>query len=192
MNYNEFGNNKTKTNNIIKGTIGVILTLIIVLILFLIFKKFTKKDNQIENQKQSYNVTIKANGTKTKEEILTCYTLTNTCQVNLPEIIRPNWQIIGWAKEENSHELDYTPGETITISENITLYAITVKNVTISLIDKEEEKLSCGIYNTNNNCMITLPNKGKGWTKELNGTKPEYMPGEKILVNEYIRLYYVK
>lgn len=196
MNYNEFGNTneKRKIKNVIWGTLGVVGTLIVFVTIFLLVSKYMKKDNEVDKEKNTYTVTIKNNGANVKDTTLSCYSFTTSCQINLPIITRSGWQIIGWATSEKAKELEYTSGEVITISENITLYAITAKSVSISLVDRQEgeEKLSCGMYNTENKCTINLPNKGKGWNEDINGTEPTYLPGQKLEVSEYKRLYYIK
>ena len=106
MNYNEFENKKEKTKikNIIVGTISVIITLIMVIAIFLLVAKYMKKDNEVDKPKNEYTVTIKSNGSNTKETTLSCYSYKESCQINLPAIIRNDWQIIGWAENENAKQ----------------------------------------------------------------------------------------
>lgn len=194
MNNNEFGvgAEKRKTRNVVIGTVSVILVLIVSIIIFLIISKYMKKDEETKG-KISYEVIIKSNGADMKDITLGCYSYVESCQINLPIITRENWQIIGFSKDANGREAEYTSGEVINVSSNMTLYAITVKSVSISLVNGENETtLSCGIYNTETNCDITLPNNGKGWNEEINSQETIYLPGEKISINNYKRLYYIK
>lgn len=137
------------------------------------------KDSDFNSKKQ-YSVRLYKNGsTNISSDFLKCTTNNNHCNVTLPTIERENSNILGWSKDKESKTAEYKPGEKISLENNITLYAITQKELTASFnknganhISSNKEK--CTLYNDDEYCYIKTPNiiydNGKiiGWNTEKN------------------------
>lgn len=98
---------------------------------------------------------------------LSCYIYNSDkkCQINVPNVNTNNKELAGWSKIKNGKDIVYS-GSVINVSENITLYPVVKKTITInfhkngaSYIDYESK--TCDIYNGNTSCNIVIPNVDK-------------------------------
>ena len=84
--------------------------------------------------------------------------LPDECGITLPTITRDGWTILGWSDDANSKSATYTQEQIINLHDDIDLYAITSKKVTLS-------------YNVNSTTSTTADNlTSKGETKTIYNT----------------------
>ncbi|MBQ7157841.1 MAG: InlB B-repeat-containing protein, partial [Treponema sp.] len=88
----------------------------------------------------TYTVTFKANGGSltTTTQTITGETTTGSLATALLSgnelgASRTGYKLKGWANDENVNEITYTDGKSITISENLTLYAVWDKIITYTV-----------------------------------------------------------
>ena len=115
----------------------------------------------------TYYATFNLNGaTSTSSNKLSCTAgyayngdeLPDECSITLPTITRSGWTIIGWSENSSSHTATYSQGQKITLHDDIDLFAITSKNVTLK-------------YNTNSSTTVTTDNlTSKTETKTIYNT----------------------
>ena len=146
------------------------------------------------NSRNSYSVTYDLNGatsytvggsTYTSSNKFTCNAdyayngddLPDECGITLPTIARSGWTVHGWSEDSNKESADYNQGEILTLHEDITLFAITSKKITLSyntnsttttsdnLTSKKETKT---IYNTSGT-MFNIPSYDNGKVCRSNG-----------------------
>ena len=175
-----------------KIKIILILIMIIFVIIILIFLNNTKSNKTLKE----YKVTIKSNGSNIKDTVLSCTTKDNFCKVNLPEIKREGYEIIGFSTKRNDTKKEYSSKEKIKINNDIILYAITKRKAEVTLIDKNDKNiLSCDIYNEAEKCKVKLPNKEdisfRGWNNQASEKMIKYKPNEEVNISNDITLYSV-
>lgn len=175
-----------------KIKIILILIMIIFVIIMLIFLNNTKSNKTLKE----YTVTIKSNGSNIKDTVLSCTTKDNFCKVNLPEIKREGYEIIGFSTKRNDTKKEYSSKEKIKINNDIILYAITKRKAEVTLIDKNDKNiLSCDIYNEAEKCKVKLPNKEdisfRGWNNQASEKMIKYKPNEEVNISNDITLYSV-
>ena len=173
-----------------KIKIILILIMIIFVIIMLIFLNNTKSNKTLKE----YKVTIKSNGSNIKDTVLSCTTKDNFCKVNLPEIKREGYEIIGFSTKRNGTKKEYSSKEKIKINNDIILYAITKRKAEVTLIDKNDKNiLSCDIYNEAEKCKVKLPNKEdisfRGWNNQASEKMIKYKPNEEVNISNDITLY---
>lgn len=156
--------------------------------------------NNQKNDKKIFYLTLNGNGITDFTETLSCTTKSNSCKIKLPNIKRENWTFKGWAIDRNSKKEDYLAKDKITLTSNLTLYAITTKDLTLSIVNEENKNpdiLSCTVYNLENDCVITLPNidcnknKVRGWSDNKDKNDLLYTSNQEITINENKTLYEV-
>ena len=145
------------------------------------------------NNKKIFYLTLNGNGITDFTETLSCTTKSNSCKIKLPNIKRENWTFKGWAIDKNSKKEDYLAKDKITLTSDLTLYAITTKDLTLSIVNEENKNpdiLSCTVYNLENDCVITLPNidsnknKVRGWSDNKDKNDLLYTSNQEITINE--------
>lgn len=127
-----------------------IIAFFIVIGIILLFS--LKNDEIVNNKKTIYYVTLKGKGFDVNQT-LSCFTYSNKCKVKLPLINRTNYELVGWSKNDLLNP-EYLVNESIEIDNNIELYAITRKKLTLLA---GEEEISCYIYNDESSCKVKLP-----------------------------------
>ncbi len=96
--------------------------------LYAIVRKITSSNKEIV-------VTLNKNGAqsigKTK---VSCETSGSSCNVTLPNITaKSGYEVVGWAENPESSNATYKANQTITVTQNKTLYAITKKKPSITM-----------------------------------------------------------
>lgn len=205
-NLNNYTNKSSKKNTIKFYLILLSIIFLSALIFFTIkinLKQNTSNEtssNSEKNTKKTFYLTLNGNGITNDIETLSCTTKSNSCKIKLPTIERENWTFKGWSKDKNSKTEEYLPKEKITLTSDLTLYAITTKNLTLSIINEENnnsDTLSCTVYNLENDCIITLPNidsiktKVRGWSNNKDKNDLLYTSNQEITINENTTLYEV-
>ena len=146
------------------------------------------------NSRNSYSVTYDLNGATsytiggswyTSSNRFTCYAdyayngddLPDECGITLPTITRSGWTVHGWSENSNNESATYSQGQVLTLHDDIDLFAITSKSITLSyntnstttttdnLTNKRETKV---IYNTNGT-MFNIPSYDNGKVCRSNG-----------------------
>ncbi len=183
---------KIKRIKTISYILASLLGLFIIFVLFLVYK-----NNQINNENTMiYTANLDKNGTNLNIDSLSCSTKRKSCTITLPSFLKNEWDIVGWSKNKNSQKADYKTNEKIKLSNNITLYAITRKKLTINIIneDNSNKEMSCYIYNNEKNCNIILPDAStmkdnfRGYSLSLDG-EIKYLPGDLVLLEHNETLY---
>ena len=120
------------------------------------------KDSDFNTKKQ-YSATFYTNGsTSISNNFSSCTANNNQCTITLPTIERDGAEIIGWSSNKNSETADYQPGEKIVLEKDITLYAITKKEITADFVKNGSDSISstketCTLFNDDKYCSITTP-----------------------------------
>ena len=141
---------------------------------------------------------------------LSCTTSSDSCSIVLPNItVKSGYSLLGWYTASTGGEKIGDVGSSYTISNDITLYAVTkMANVNVDEDDviytvifndgdnsaSSADKLSCTYVN--NTCVITLPNiivnsdyTVLGWYTTVDGGRKVGNPGDSYNVEGNITLY---
>ena len=118
--------------------------------------------------RKTFTVTFDRNGSDyLTYKKLSClaYNTENSCDVVLPSIATEH-TALGWGITSDSKSANYSQGTKISLTKDLTLYAITKKTFTATFVKDgldylESEKLSCVAYNTEKSCSIVLPRFNK-------------------------------
>ena len=119
--------------------------------------------------KKTLTLKLEKNGADSishSEKTCSIYNTQTSCNITLPTITRSGWSILGWGTNKNATTATSKAGENVSISSNITYYAITKKVNTAIFSNQgldylEKSSLSCVIYNQTKSCNITLPKFNK-------------------------------
>ena len=151
---------------------------------------------------KTYKANFVANGTIISATELECTTSDESCFITAPTISKDGYNILGWSKIKNSTTAEYSIGESIVLTSDITLYAIVeeiinTKKYTSVFVSPgsnvEIQSLSCNT--TKEKCMIVTPMSVKngykflGWSTQENSSSVTYKGNEKIYINQNLKLY---
>ncbi len=107
--------------------------------------------------------TFSGNGAAVKEEKESCYiyNTADSCKIKTPQIVRNGWQVLGFSDSKDSTEVIYEQSKEIEIDNDINLYAVTGKKVTVNFNGNgaiiSDSENSCYMYNTSDSCRIKTP-----------------------------------
>lgn len=145
-----------------------------------------------------YAVTYIENGSVIESSFTSCTMNNNSCVVTTPNITRENSEIIGWSTKKDSKTAEYKAGTQISVTKDMTLYAITKKNINVVFdpngTNGEMVTKTCSVYNTNT-CYVDVPEikytAGKiiGWNINKKSTSALVSSNTKIEVNDDITYY---
>ena len=122
------------------------------------------------NNKNKITINYIGNGANVSKTSDTCYEA--SCTLTLPNITREGYEILGYSTSNKYTFAQYKVGETITINQNMNLYAITRKKLYATFLNDNKVTITkpnnyeyinnsvrtyCTIYNTLNSCYITAP-----------------------------------
>ncbi len=153
---------------------------------------------------KGFTATFIENGAALGEEdkIQTCFTTEDTCSILLPNILSSDKTIIGWGNNPNDVTALYRPGERVSIGKDETFYALTKKNINVTIYGngafRDTKYLSCSTYNTSSSCSITLPDleddfyTTRGYAQTSSADTILYRENETILVDHSFSLYAVR
>lgn len=154
-------------NNKISKILICFLIIICCALLYVLLKDDTLflGDNNTEDV---HTVYLKRNGASSieKTSISCSYTTTNNkCFVTLPKIEKKDGVVLGWSNG-NKESIDYKIGDTIELSTDLVLYAVTYKELNLKIDSKdidylEENNISCKVFNDNDSCSVKIPNFNK-------------------------------
>lgn len=142
-------------------------------------------------------------------EKCTYYNNENGCSITAPDISRSNWNVVGWHTNKNSTSALAKENSEMTIKNDATYYAITYKEVTVTIEKNNADSLGgcqektstgcisrCKIYNQNTSCDVRLPyiyskgNEVQYFSTSSNpSTKSGYTPALPITVKSNVKVY---
>lgn len=165
-------------------------------------------------EEKEFTLTFNINGgTGETPPSVTKKSTESTCTIeNLPgadNFSKEGYDFLGWSTDRGATEAEYSPAESITISGNVTLYAVwTTAEVSYTVtFDKENATGEAPEPQTitgkpNEELKITLPEKGnlerenrdfQGWStlkgSEQNADMKVYKPGEEFVLTGDVTFY---
>ena len=163
-------------------------------------------DSSVKPVTQKYTATFDKNGADIIEKTsISCETTGSSCTIKMPTITINDGTVIGWAESKDATVAKYKVSETVILTGNKKLYAITRKalkatfnkNGATQIGTKNETTLEkiCYVYNLGTNCQITTPiitrTSGTivGWSTDSNGKESKYNAGAKMTLTNNINLY---
>ena len=184
-------------------TLCIIATILISIGLAITLKEFIENENQynVADDVNYYKVTFNLNGaTRIDHKMVHCRVSNNGCKVTLPIAERVDGFIIGYSDNKDDIDAKYKPGETITIEQDISLYAISYKTNTLEIVNTgvdylEKDKLQCRMYNEEKTCHVTLPQfnkvgyENKGYSSNTESTIGFIYPGDNFEMSRDSKLY---
>ena len=138
----------------------------------------------VADDQSFYKVEFNLNGASMIEhKSVKCKISVDSCSVTLPKASRDGGIILGYSENKDDIEATYKVGETITLNNNISLYAISYKQLTLT-IDKrdvdyiEKDELSCYAYNETKTCKVVIPGYNKnGYENKGYSTNQDSLTG---------------
>ena len=117
------------------------------------------------------------NGAEVGASSRACETTGSSCPIQTPTISRQGYEIIGWSSRPGSRTAEYSINQQITLSSNITLYAITKATFSATFLSQDPDHatvssptVSCEVFNEDTSCQImtaalymTEGYSGLGW-----------------------------
>lgn len=142
-------------------------------------------------------------------EKCTYYNNENGCSILTPDIERSSWNIVGWHTNKNASSALAKKNSEMIIKDDSTYYAITYKEVKVTIEKNNADSLGncqettstgcisrCKIYNLNTSCNVNLPyiySKGNEVqyfsTTSDPSTKSGYSPALPITVKGNVKVY---
>lgn len=133
-------------------------------------------------------------------------TVLNGTKVKLPSVPElTGYTCLGWSTKKNASSASYKAGQTITVTKNMTLYAVRKKLTSYSVTFNNNSGTSTSkVYTSLNKKVykgdyITLPSVpaasgyvNLGWTTTKKGTTATYKEGSKIKVTKNMKFYAVR
>jgi len=158
------------------------------------------------------NAYFKPNGVdsiSSTSEKCTYYNDENGCIITTPDILRDDWTVVGWHTNQNSTTALTKENSELSIKNTTTYYAITYKELSVTLEKNNADSLetcqkqtstgcisSCKIYNQNTSCKVNLPyiySKGNEVqyysTSSDPSTKSGYTPVLPLTIKGNVKLY---
>ena len=180
-----------------------IVVAIIIVSLIIIYTFIFHKDSNVVNQDEvlKYNIVFDLNGADNVEyNRISCTVSEEGCQVVLPTARRENGRVLGYSINPNDKEPKYLIGEKLSLSGNMHLYVISLKEnnliIEASNLDYvEKNRLSCIVYNKEESCMVTIPPFNKiGYELRGYSTSPSSLSGfvfpyEKYKISKDVIIY---
>ena len=169
--------------------IGVVIVLGIIIYRYITFKAHT--------------ITFHLNGaTEITKNRIKCKKSISGCVITLPNVERTDGTVIGYSLNKDDIEAKYQPGDKVLIDKNQDLYAISYRDIVITIENNsvdylEKNKINCMAYNENTSCKMTMPmfNK-KGYQLEGYSTKTQvasalnnYFQGQEYEFDHNMTLY---
>lgn len=152
---------------------------------------------------EKHTITFNLNGaSQIDSPKLTCELSIYGCIIRLPNGTRENGKVIGYSNNKDDLEAKYQVGDEVLIHKDEILYAISYKDITITISQNdvdylEKNSVNCLAYNENTSCKIKLPNfnkqgyqlAGYSQNKELTTTLNSYFQNEEYMFNDSMTLY---
>ncbi len=152
---------------------------------------------------KSFTALFVGNGSKTEVSSRTCETNGDSCIIIAPDITRENYEVIGWSTNQNSTSAEIVQGQQISLSGNMTYYAISKRSVSAKFLIQDQKAtkdkdrtLECTMFNQQPSCLIATPPidanekyASIGWSQEKNSNEAP-VEGDTIIELEDDATYY--
>lgn len=112
-----------------------------------------------------------------------------TCTINLPSetLSHDDWTFLGWSTSESSTTADYMPGDSVWLSNNLTLYAVWEKQIALDYSTEYGETPTsgtCTIHPTEESCDFTVASiedvEGYTFNSWMGSDGMTYYPGDTV------------
>lgn len=153
-----------------------------------------------ENVLFTHSIQFHSNGANQDASFsLSCSSFKKDCSIVLPHI-SSNREFLGWSSNANSTTPNYSAGDSITISSNQTLYAISRKTFSATILGNgafsDTQILTCSSYNRDFSCSLSLPSIPKDFYTRvgygLQDSKIDYENASFIPLSHDITLYPIR
>ena len=153
---------------------------------------------------KTYTITFdKNNASSIGNTSLSCTTTGNSCSITMPTITAPSgYKVLGWSTSKTATSASYLVGDTHSIQNDMTLYAViekTMKTVTITFDKNTASSIgkttaSCNTYS--DSCSIEIPSitpntgySAVGFSTSKTATSASYNVGVSYEFSENMTLY---
>lgn len=189
-------------NKKVNNMIALVLLIVGIITLIVIFKnqfKTDNKNNDIKEDKKVVYAYFDKNGADSISSVRESCILSNgTCEITLPKI-NTTGVSLGWGNI-NSEKALYEENSKLKISKDITLYAITYKEFSISIVKDNVDtidtaKLSCKAYNGRTGCVVDIPNyntqgyETRGYSLFKDSLTGTIYPSKNYVITKSMTLY---
>jgi len=151
---------------------------------------------------KTFSIKFDSNGASSiSDSIKSCSTTSSSCEITLPSIFSDK-AVVGWSNDANATNSIYKANETISVSSDLTLYAITQKSYTVLINGngafKGTQSIGCTIYNKQTSCNVVLPSIPKdyytvvGYNQDGNSDAIVYSEGQSLSLMQNLTLYVVR
>ncbi len=173
-------------NKKIVHVLFIIAAILIIVGLGLTLKDMMDKEDMLNvaDDPNYYKAVFSLNGASMIEhKSVRCKIVDGKCSVTLPGASRDGGTILGYSDNKNDKEAKYKTGETITLGDSMTLYAISYRTHTLKIekngVDYlEKRELTCNAYNEDRTCFVTIPGFNKvGYENKGYSTSPASATG---------------
>ena len=165
--------------------------------------KLTKNTTLYAITSKKLTATFNKNGATTIGTTSTSCEMYNdqtSCSITTPTITKSGWTIVGWNSSKDSKSASVKVKESLKLTSNKTLYAITSKNITATFNKNGATSVgttstSCQIYNTETDCSIKMPTISRtggssiGWNTDKDAKTSNLAPGTTTVLNNDITYY---
>ncbi len=163
--------------------------------------QITETNLKDPNEKEFVAIFNENGANKITTNELKCTTNKTSCTVKAPSITRNGYVVLGWSENNTDKKANVKVGDTITLTKDKKLYAITYKNQKVIFNKGQADsiganQLSCNVYNSETSCNVTAPKiirkgyNGAGWSKNKEAKGIEVNQNEKITVSKANEAYY--
>ena len=163
--------------------------------------QITETNLKDPNEKEFVAIFNENGADKLTTNELRCTTNKTSCTVKAPSITRNGYVVLGWSENNTDKKANVKVGDTITLTKDKKLYAITYKNQKVIFNKGQADsiganQLSCNIYNNETSCKVIAPKiirkgyNGAGWSKNKEAKGIEVNQNEKITVSKANEAYY--
>ena len=164
---------------------------IFIIIILMLFGNIRVYSKEINSSIDGYSVTINGNGASVSHSVLRC--ASDNCTVTLPKPLRNGYIIDGYSKSKYSHKVDYKVNQKINVKNNMILYVVSHKNITVTY-NANHSKLTfyaqkCSIYNKETSCIVKTPKIIRNGYESLGFSSDIYAYEGEVKENQNINVY---
>ena len=184
-------------------TLCITATILIITGLALTLKQLMEEEDMLNvaDEPGYYRISFNLNGSNMIEyKSLRCKSKDGSCSLTLPNATRNNGVVLGYSDNKNDLEAKYKIGDTITLTNNINLYAISYSQYELNIekngVDSlDKSSVSCKAYNGNRTCKVIIPNfnkigyENKGYSTSSDSKSGFIYPGSEYELTESIVIY---
>ena len=152
---------------------------------------------------KAHTITFHLNGASTiSKSKIKCKRSINGCVITLPKVQRDDGVVLGYSLNKDDKEAKYKPGDRVLINNNQNLYAISYRDIVVTINQNnvdylEKDKVNCLAYNEDVSCKIKMPlfnKKGyqlEGYSEKTSVTSAlnNYFQGQEYDFDKNMTLY---